>query len=395
MRTLLLFLFAASPALAQDFVNRWFDRVGRDVQAARAPFPRSAVQPYSAMGIYGSFDTNLHLQESDPEHESIATLMIASRMEYSDPKVEGAFDLMATWNQYVPDKEFSDDEERIYFRIRYGEPNGTVELAEIFRHESDPLDSQYGDFAERYVSSTFPKATFELAGAFGAEIGAQVGYVMFVEDDFKIQDHWSIRADSGLVAHVTQSVDLVAQGGWMQIQYLEDFDVPDVEGWFARGGVRGEAWKGFLITLLGGITELETDEFTNGVAIDDRVIEGSAHLRWEPTEKLTIYLDGTRQVVFLGIGGDPYEVLTRGVATLELDLTDAFQFRVRGQYDRGESALEREREWIQGSASFSYQDPAKWTLEASAVWRRARTLEPVETEADGWIFTVGILATTN
>lgn len=394
MKTFFILMLLPASASAQDYVDQWFDRVSRDTQSAQKGGPRQGGQPYYAIGIVGSYDTNLHLTETDEQRETIATIFVRTRIEYADAKTDGVMDLLASWNQYIPDKEFSDDEERLYFRMRYLDPKGSIELVEIFRHESDPLDVQYADFAERYVSTTVPKVAFDVAGGFGAEIATQFTYVTFLEDVFKIQDNWNLRADVGLVAHLTQTFDVVAQAGWLKIQYLEnDLDVPGVDGWYARGGVRGELWSGFLLTLLGGVVKVESDEFADGSTQGEQTADLSGHLQWDISQRLTLYADYTRQIAFLGVGGDPYEIINRAIVSVESPLTQQWSLKVRAQYDLAESSLGRERTWMQGGISIGYKGAEKWAAEVGVVWRRAENREPVETEADGWILSLALIAT--
>ncbi len=394
MKTFFLLMLSAAPAAAQDYVDQWFDRVNRDTQSWQRPLARSSGQPYYAIGVIGSYDTNLHLSESDEQRESLATIFVRTRMEYADAKSDGVMDMLASWNQYIPDKEFSDDEERLYFRMRYLDPKGSIELIEVFRHESDPLDVQYADFAERYVSTTIPRVAFDVAGGFGTEFAIQFGYVTFLEDALKIQDNWNLRADLSLVAHLTQTFDAVAQGGWMKIQYTEnDFDVPGVDGWYARGGVRGELWKGFILTLLGGVVKAESDEFADGTTQEEQTADLSGHIQWDISQRLTLYADYTRQIAFLGVGGDPFEIINRAILSVESPLTPQWSLKVRAEYDLAESSLGLERTWMQGGLSIGYKGAEKWAAEVGVVWRRTESGEPVDTEADGWIFSLALIAT--
>jgi hypothetical protein len=397
MRTFLIFLAVASPALAQDYIDQWTDEVGRDTQAPRAPLPRGNTnKPIYAIGVQAAYDTNLHLDGPDEEEsETIISTFLRARTEYSDPKVDAVFDILASWNQYLPDKEYSDDEERVYLRTRYLGGSAFGEIAEIFRHESDPIDVVYADFVERYVSTTVGRIGMDLAGSFGVELAAQFNYVKFLESEFEQQDNWNLRADATVFARLTQTLDLVAQFGWTLIKYKhDDYGAPDVDGWYARAGLRGEWWTGFQLTLLGGVVKAETDTFIDGTTKEVSTGDIAVNLRWELSQRLTLWADYTRQVGFRGLQGDPFEVLNRATATLEAPLDQKFSLKIRGQYDLADTSLGLHRTYTQIGGILGYKSGEKWDAELGAYWRDYQEdWDGGDFKADGWVYLFSLIAT--
>ncbi len=360
---------AASSARAQDFGQQWMDRVTREVMPDRGPLPTRALVHELYMGGIAYYDDNIHLRPDDEEAQTVIAPFIRLRVDYSERQLDAAGDVLASYKRYSPDEEFSDYEQRAFGRIRIVGPRAGAEIAAIVQNVSDPIDAVFADRAERLVVNAFPRASLELTNTLALEVSANAGYVSFWETAFETADNWNVRADFSVVGHLTNGVDLLGQAGVLAIRYAERLGPPDVDGFYGRGGLRGELTPVIHLTALAGWTTAESEDFLSGADGEEvDTADVAVNLRWQLAPKTTFWGDFTRQVAWGGLP-DPFSVVNRATVIVESTLTEEMLGRVRGQADFVEGSGGIDKTFYSLAVSATYKLQPQVYLEGGVTWR--------------------------
>jgi len=396
-RTLLaaaLALSAAASAGAQDFGQQWVDRVTREIQIDRGPLPTRPVVHEIYMGAIGYYDDNYFLRAKNEESQSAVVPFIRARVDYSERQVDAAADLLASYHRSIPDEEFSDYEQRGFGRLRFVGPRASAEIAAIVQNLSDPVDAVFADRVERLVANAIPRASLELTNTLALEVSANAGYVLFKDDEWETSNNWNSRSDFSVVGHLTNGMDLLGQAGVLAIRYLESAAPPDTDGFYARGGFRGELTQVILVSALAGWVRAESDEFASGLEGEEvQTTDIAFNLQWQMAPKTTLYADFTRVIGF-GVDPEPFTVINRVTGILESTLTDDILGRLRGQYDLVDGASDSRRTYVSLSASATYKVQPQVYFEGGVTWRRGDVEAfPADYEYENTIFHLGLIVT--
>lgn len=386
-------LLALLALASQDLASEWIDRVSRDVLQARGPLPNQPLRHTIHMGAYAAYETNANLEESDEDAETILSPFLRVRLDYSERQVDAAADILAQWKRYIPDHEFSDDEERVYGRVRFISPRLSLEAAEIFQHVSDPVDAVFADRVDRLLSDTVGRARFELTPAVALEADLTLGIVRFQEKSFDEGDNWNLRGGLGLAVRLSAALEAVAEGGGFLIDYrYETGAPPDVDGLFARGGIRGDFGTSVSATILAGVARAESEDYDSGLeGEEEETGEAAVRLRWEASDRLTLHGDYTRIFAF-AVATDPFQVVNRWIASAEWEATAELRLIGRLQFDHvdGASGLERDYASVGGSARWKSHEQVYF--DAGLIYRFGE-VSPGDVEYDDWIVQFGVVIT--
>src|SRR5262245_33534233 len=242
--TLLLFLLAApSAAWAQDTGEEWINRVTRELRAERDPVNAPMTKYGATAGVVVYHDDNVFLTETNEKDDTVWVPFAELRIDYDDPNVDLAAALMADYKYYVEEDDQRDTEIRFFGKAGYSGTRFTASLIQMIRKESDPLDAVFFERTERLVVDSIPRITYDVTQTFGIEVGGQLQLVRCDEDVLAdAQDNLNYTAGLALVYKTDFNIDFLIDGGVFAIDYAEDGTTapPDVDGFFARVGFRGE-----------------------------------------------------------------------------------------------------------------------------------------------------------
>ena len=355
---------------AQDLSTEWMDRVSHDTIYSKGPLSTKPVHHTLNMGLLSYYESNVNLEESGTEAESVLVPFLRLRLEYSERQVDAAADILASYKYYIPDHKYSDDEERVYGRARFISPKLELEIAEIFQHVSDPVGVVFANRVDRFVNETYGRARLETIGGVWLEGDLLFGAVRYQEKTFDENDNMSLRAGAGLAVTMSQVMDAVVQGGAMMVDYrYETGAPPDVEGLYLRGGVRGDLLPTLSLTALLGVAQMESDDFESGAAgSDDEDVEAELHLRWQASPKLTVYGDYSRMFTF-SAAPEPYQLVNRLTGLAELEAAEGVRLRFRLQWDHADGSEGIEREWISAGTGVQWQTHAQVAFDAGMTLR--------------------------
>jgi len=353
---------------AQDFGVDWVDRVTHDREQARYPLSVRPVDTQLQLGALYTYDNNIFLEPSGERASNILIPFARGRVDYAAPRWDASADVLVDYKEYLQQRDESGDDERAYGRIRYAGPKFSAEAAEIFRHETDPVDVQFSERAERLVSSTTGRAGVEVAPGWTLEANALLGLVFFRDPVFNDSDNWSLRGDLTVAWRFAETLEALVQAGGYRIDYQEE-GAPDATGWVVRVGLRGDPTPTLSVTALVGVTEVRSDPIpSTGSAESARTGDISLNVRYEAAPGVVLWTDYTRQIGFGG-PGDPFEIIDRWLALAEWQASSRVTVRGRIQYDRAHSALGLRRNYWSLGPSGTYAVSAFLQLEAGLAWR--------------------------
>ncbi len=381
--------------LSQDLASDWMDRVSHDLLQSKGPLPTRPLHHTLHMGLLSLYESNVNLEEDDEDGESILTPFLRLRLEYSERQLDAAADVLANYKYYIPDHEHSDEEERVYGRVRFVSPKMELEAAEIFQHVSDPVDVVFADRVDRFVSDTIGRARVEATPGFALEADVAFGLVRFQEKEFDEGDNWNLRAGAGLALRVSNVMEAVAQAGFLFIDYRYDTGAaPDVDGAWVRGGLRGDLLPTLSVTALLGAARAESEDFESGAeGVEDETGEAALHLRWQASAKLTLYGDYSRMIAF-GAAPEPYQVVDRFTALAEIEANQDVRLRIRAQWDHADGALGLERDWASVGAAVQWQTHAQVFFDAGFQYRWGSSDgAPADADYEDAIVHLGIVVT--
>jgi|ERR1043166_2966472 hypothetical protein len=386
-RGLVLFFFLASPAasaLAQDFGIEWIDRVTHEMERERGPLQASALSWTASAGAAYAYDNNVFLTESNRQHDSVVIPFVRGRLDYAEPHFDASADLLFDYKIYSRLKDSRDDEERFYGRAQYADAAWMAGLSVLVRHESDPVDVVFLDRAAREVVDLVPRVSVDIASNWAVEAGADLQIVHFEDDALaNASDNRNYRADVSLIYRMPLGLSAIAQGGYLAIDYTNHKDAagnptapPDVDGFFLRGGIRGDLLEKLWIEALVGYAKAESDDYKGATlnAPGKNLSTSDILLRakFEATSLVTLWGDYSRQMAFAG-GQDPFEVVNRLLGIVEVKATDLVSLRGRVQFDRVDSALGVLRDFFSVSASGQVRPHEYLVVDGGVTWRWGKT----------------------
>jgi hypothetical protein len=370
-------LLPAREAAAQDFGQTWIDRITHEQEQDRGPLSPKAFNWTADVGVEYAYDNNIFLTQTQKKSDSVIIPFVQAGLSYTEPRFEVEGSLLADYKYYF--KEPVDhDEERVFLRARQTSSRWNFELSELLENVSDPSGVLFLNRVSRIVSTTVPKIAIDIARNWSFELNANIQLIRFQQEPYKSgQDNNNFSIDGSLVYRTPWSFEVLAQFGYYDINYLTDQTMPNgtpyVIGYYGKVGFRGDLIERLHLEGTVGYSSVSTDYFisTNNL-INSGTTVFNIDLRYEATDKVTFYLDGTRTYAFEGFG-DPYQLLNTFAFIAQVELTEALKFNGRLQFDHSESALHVTRDYLNASAGLTYKFSAHWILDGSGGYRWGKT----------------------
>ena len=326
--------FCAS-ASAQDFGSAWIDRVTHELIEEGGQLSAHPVEYKASAGVLFSWDNNIFLTHTNRTASGVIIPFASASLEYAQPNFDAAADLSVNYNWYTKDSDFNADEERFFGRVRYSGTRITLQLAQVFRHESSPTDAVVVTRVPRTLSNTTPLVVWHVTPVFAVEVQSDLQFVNFHRQLFDPGDNFNTRTLLTL-AYTTgwNNMEIVVQGGYLTIDYHDPLSPPDSTGFVARGGIRGELSTNLHVIALFGFTRADSDDFP-GTSTDLTTSTGDIeiHLAYNPNENVTLYADYSRRIGFSAEGA-PFQIVNTSALVGQFAVRDDLKLRARAQYDR-------------------------------------------------------------
>ena len=369
-------------AAAQDLGADWIDRVSRELRWDRAALESRPPSFSGSAGVIGAYDSNVFLEERDERADFFLIPYVRGRFDYEEPTFDLAIDLTLDYKYFFREDRARDDDQRLFLRASTTQPGFGIEIAEILRHESEPVDIVFLDRAERVVSDTLLRGTVDLAEVLAFEAAADLEIVRYLESPFdRLRSNVNYRVSGAIAFRLVHEMELLLQGGYLAIAYRADPEEgapPDGRGYFLRVGFRGELTSRLTLEAWAGYTAAESDNTTADLAL---------HLRYEATELWTFAFDYTRRFEFAG-GPDAFEVVSRVRVGVEVQATEELALHSRIQWDQ--ISLTRGEGRSYGSASLfaTYRLSEHVVIDGGATYRKGELDSGAD--FDGFLFHLGV-----
>ncbi|HXG60987.1 MAG TPA: hypothetical protein VNO22_06425 [Planctomycetota bacterium] len=390
-------MFPAAVA-AQDFGTSWIDRVTHERVQDRGPLKPKPVSFTASGGLAAYFDDNIFLTEDDETDDTVWIPFVGARIDYAEPRFDASADFLGNYKYYADEEGARDYEQRFFGRARYVESRFTAEIVQILRNESDPIDAVFINRAERLVSDTSPRFSYDLTRTVAFEAAANAQLVRFEESAFRSVENNNYRFDGAFVYRLANGYDWLLQGGYLLIDYSDRQSrggTADAEGWYGRLGFRGDVGPRLSIEALVGFAHVQSVRIrgTNDEE-EGNSIEAIARVRYEAMERLTFFADFARLFTFAG-GGDPFQMVNRFVLGAQYEVIEDLTARARLQVEQTDSALGVERRYIAAGVSAAYRFTDYLAAEGGATFRTGEVTGDVaaDTEFDNKIFHLGVVFT--
>ena len=356
-------------AFAQDFGIEWLDRVTHERQAERGPLKPQPVEWTASAGLLGYLDNNVFLADKTGKTPGDTIIMPfgRARVDYTEQRLDVSADLLVNYKGYLdtnhdPTVDFQavrDWEQRFYGHARYVDARWQIGIDEILRHESDPIDAVFLTRERRTVSDTVLQSSYDLTKVWTFEAHGNYEFVRFADKPFSTAaDNDNYRIDGSLVYRQASGYDWLAQVGYMSIFYTHSQAggaPPDADGYYVRGGFRGDLVQRLSVQALAGWIHISGDRYvntTNHQELDTADL--SINVRYEVTQDFTVYGDLGRTATFAG-DGSAFQTVTRFALIGEWDCVENVTVRGRIQWDHASTELGRQTEYHSYSLSASYK----------------------------------------
>jgi hypothetical protein len=397
---LVVVAFGAWPAAAaaQDFGTSWIDRVTHERVQDRGPLKPRPVAFTATGGLAAYFNDNIFLTEDDETDDTVWIPFVGARIDYAEPRFDAAADFLGNYKYYSDEEGARDYEQRFFGRARYVESRFTAGIVQLLRHESDPVDAVFIDRAERLVSDTSPRFSYDLTRTLAFEAAANAQLVRFEESAFRSVENNNYRFDGAFVYRLPNGYDWLLQGGYILIDYSDKQSrggTADAEGWYGRLGFRGDVGPRISIETLVGFAHVQSVTIRGtGDEEEGNSIEAVARVRYEAMERLTFFADFARLFTFAG-AGDPFQMVNRFLFGAQYEVIEDLMVRARLQVEETDSALGVERRYAAVGASAAYRFTDYLAVEGGATFRTGEVTGDVaaDTEFDNKIFHLGVVFT--
>jgi hypothetical protein len=407
-----LAVLLAVPAVvsAQDFGTEWLDRVTHERQQERGPLKPHPVEWTASTGLLGYIDNNVFLADKTGKTpgDTVIVPFGRARLDYTEQRFEASADLLVNYKGYldtnhdasVDFNQARDWEERFYGHARYLDARWQLGVEEILRHESDPVDAVFLTRAKRTVSDTVGQGVYDITKVIALESGIDYQVVRFSEKPLSTaSDNDNYRADVALVYRQANGFDWLVQAGWMSIFYHHSQgggSPPDADGYYVRGGWRGELMQRLSVEALAGWIHVSSDRYINTPDHSElSTADISLHARFEVTETCRVYGDLARTVGFAGGDGSPFQTITRFALIGEWEAIENLTLRARIQWDHAATILGIVTEYRSYGLSAAYKFTDYLSADAGVTYRTGVTHGKVASsvEFDDTIFHLGVVLT--
>lgn len=390
----LLFL-APSLARANNLAVEWLDRVTHEVEQQDGPLSTRPLDLKVRTGLYGYYTDNLFLEPNNTSSGDSAVIGLAgARLDYADARFEATADALVNFDYYMETHSGREDEERFYGKVRYADGGLDLELVEIARRESDPIDAIFIDHARRIVSDTMARAGTAVARGVKIEVFGNVQVVRFEGSDFDAIENENYRVGMGINGDVTERLAVVLQGGWLAIRYRDGDGPPDADGWFVRAGLWGELSQRLKVEGAVGWTGIKAEDEEAGEDDEERQdgLEAEVHVRWEASDKFLVLADYMSRFGFAG-GGASFQAIDRAILILEYQVAEPFKVRARGQWDHVNPSEGNVRTFASAGLGATYRIIEPLTADGGVIWRYGNTHGIQDDNYDNWIVYLGLVLT--
>ncbi len=348
--TITLTLALSAPLSAQDLGAQWIDRIGSELRAEKTPGEGGQFTYGAQGGILYAYDSNLFLTEKDRQGDSVWIPYARASVGWSEPQFEADAYLEADYKQYVKTRDARNDEERFFGRIGYSGPFFGASVIQFIRDETDPIDAVFASRMERFVTDTIPRVYVDVTPTLALEAEGTIQVVRFKEDP-TLADNRNNENYKGSLTLVWKSqwgIDFLAQGGGFFINYIAKRDAngdptapPDVGGWFANGGLRGDLMPDLYVEALAGVIHAQSDDFDlnskpKRKGFELTTMDASLFVRYKAIDKVVLSAGYSRQVAF-GFADDPFQIVNRYQALAEIAAAQGVTVRARAQFDVADS----------------------------------------------------------
>lgn len=379
---------------AQDFGVDWMDRVAHETEEEADQLTAKPVTTSAYLGELYYYDNNIFLEENDEDGDSIWVTFAEGRLEYAEPKFDVVADLLVNYNSYVEEDDESGDEERLFLRARYVASGVSVELSEVYRNETSPVDSTLVDRAERIVSDTTPVIVVQATKMINVEITYRYQLVEFKDDIFENLNNTNTRAGVALVYATSKEQSIVLDAGIIDIDYDEDTAPPDSDGVYARVGTRGELTSDLSGSALLGYTKVESDDFVSGAEGEERTTgDVEIGLTYEGIEKLVLNADYSRRIGFAAYS--PFQTIDAVTLLGKYDLMDTTKLRFRIGYNQthNDSSTGTSRDYLAIGVSADHRITDMFSADAGITYRSGGTDGTTTSgDFDDLIYHLGVVA---
>jgi hypothetical protein len=363
----LLVFAVSSSALAQDLGSQWADEIVHRFE--KSPSTASPLDVDVFIGERYTYDNNIFLDHTSATSDSIMTTFGRLQLDYADPDVDVESDLLVNYNEYLKNHRSSSDEERFYGRGRYAGSKATVELAEIFRHESTPLNVIFANQSKRIVSDTLPRVAVEWDQASTIEAMADIQSTQFEQREFRGTDNTQSRVTLMATRELEGGITVLLDGGYQDIRYSSVSATPSASGYFGRAGVHGDLSPTFTYDVRAGVTSVKSQDLPGtNQKLEHSTMDAEMHLRYESNDRLYFYGDYTRRITFAI--GEPFQTVDLGSASVEYTVVPEVKLIGRIQIDRSHGATGILRSYRQGSLGASYTLVATAILDVGLTYRQ-------------------------
>jgi hypothetical protein len=355
----------SSTAAAQDFGSSWIDRVTHQLIEEDGPLNPHPVELKASVGELYTYDSNIFLTNTGRTSDSVFTTFANGSLKYAQPEFDAEADLTVNYNLYLKATGANADEERFFGRFRYQGSQITLGLAEILRRESSPTDVTFASRVSRLLSNTTPLVALKINEIVAVEVQSDLQLVRYANPIYALADNFNSR--SVLTAAYTtgwNDLDALLQFGTLTINYDTPGAPPNVKGYYARIGVRGEICPNLHVLALAGFTR--GSSMVAAVSLNTADVE--IHVAYTVSELVTLYVDYSRRIGF-STGGSPFEVVDSADVIVRYSVRDDLALKGRIQYDVANPIVGPNRAYGSASAGAEYRLLEHLRIEAGVAYR--------------------------
>ncbi len=381
-----IFLLMSVSLSAQDFETRWIDRVRQELRE-EPPLTAKPLLSEIVAGEIFFYDSNISLTE-DADPDSIFVTFARGRVDYTEELFDLVGDLMINYNLYLEESDASDHEERFYGRLRYAGPSVELEVWEVFRRESDPVDAVFADRTVRVISDTHPRVSYEIMPELTLETAANIQYVRYDDDAFASRNNVNYRLELSPTFHLNARHDFFLQAGYQSFKYSDSSGPEDANGLFFRAGYRGELLASMQVEALLGYSSAESNEFeiTGNVQNAD-VVDVQLHMRYEATDSFLLLLSYARGLSFSGENSS-FQVVDQFILNAKYAALPELELGARMQYELADPAEGESTDYTSLSVGADYTFLDDIVANAGVSYRFGSV---ADSNYEGFIIYLGVL----
>jgi hypothetical protein len=360
--------------LAQQAGRDWLDDLSHVIRVPEEE-PETATTIRYFVAVRVQYHDNFFAVESGREGDVGIISLARADLVAANPTGSHSLHLLSNYNAYLDHPGANSDEHRLLGKSEWHWTRGFLEISDLFRYESEPLDPQLVRRAARISNDATARGGLGLSGRFGVEASAHASVLDFLKRGPDDSDNTQFGGTLAAVYAPTETLDLLVDAGYEKIDYVRR---PDSDARSVQAGCRYTWSERTSMSAFAGYSEVETRSRKESNLVFQ------AGLTWEMSERNGLWVEASRSARFSVLGD--FQFLTRAQAAWRHGLSSRLVLLASATYELSETPRIGDRSRFLGRSELIWEASDLLQFGFGYLHRRGVAGEPSAVYSENIVF---------